>query len=230
MFRRTPVTLALAGAALAIGTAGILPASADGGSPSRSTRLAADLDALNNSGVDGTLTVRSTPRQTLQQVKLQASGLTPDGPHAVHIHYGEQAAHECPTFRDDANGDFRLNVAEGVPQYGPIAVSLTTRGDTSAASGLALDRMPVAEDGALTYLRYNLPVKAVTDVDGSVIPAADVAAAIRRGEGVVVVHGIDYNGDGAYGESGAGASELDPSGAIPAEATDPVACGVLARH
>jgi len=40
----------------------------------------------------------------------------------------------------------------------------------------------------------------------------------------VVLHGIDYNMDGLYSFSDEGASELDPS--LPAEATDPVACGV----
>ena len=41
----------------------------------------------------------------------------------------------------------------------------------------------------------------------------------------MVIHGVDYNGNGEYDFDGAGASELDPN--LPAEATDPVACGVL---
>ena len=51
-----------------------------------------------------------------------------------------------------------------------------------------------------------------------------VAAAIARGEGVYVLHGVDYNGNGKYDFS-RGKSELDPS--LPAEATDPAACTVL---
>lgn len=51
--------------------------------------------------------------------------------------------------------------------------------------------------------------------------AEDVAA----GDAVVVIHGIDYNHNGKYDFRGAGKSELDP--ALPAEATDPVTCGVL---
>ena len=143
MIRRTPLTVALVGGALALTAAGIVPASAEQFTPAAHRGdLMADLNALNNSGVDGTVTVRSSLRQALQRVQLEAHGLTPDGPHAVHVHYGEQAAHECPTFRDDDNGDFRVNVVEGVPQYGPIAVSFTTTGDTSAASGLAIvDRL-----------------------------------------------------------------------------------------
>jgi hypothetical protein len=40
----------------------------------------------------------------------------------------------------------------------------------------------------------------------------------------VVIHGVDYNGDGKY--SGDTTSDLDPS--LPTEATDPALCGVLA--
>ena len=40
----------------------------------------------------------------------------------------------------------------------------------------------------------------------------------------MVIHGIDYNHNGKYDFS-AGKSDLDPS--LPAEATDPAACGVL---
>ena len=228
MSRRTTLTLALAAGALVTGGVTVLPIASAADTPR--PRLVADLDTVNNSGVTGTASVYSTDRMALNGVRLQAEGLSPEGPHAVHIHYGAQAAHECPTFRQDADKNFRLNVAEGVPQYGPVAVSLTTSGDTSPASGLALDRMPVAEDGTITYRRTRLPVSDVTDVDGKVLKARDVTSAIRRGEGVVVVHGLDHNPDGAYGASHAGASELDPSGAIPAEATDPVACGALHVH
>ena len=41
----------------------------------------------------------------------------------------------------------------------------------------------------------------------------------------MVVHGVDDNGNGQYEMAGAGASELNP--AVPAEATDPAACGLL---
>ena len=51
-----------------------------------------------------------------------------------------------------------------------------------------------------------------------------VAKAIAAGEGVVVIHGVDYNDSGAY-DFDAGVSDLDSS--LPAEATDLAACGVL---
>lgn len=52
-----------------------------------------------------------------------------------------------------------------------------------------------------------------------------VAHAIRQGEGVIVLHGVDYNNNGEYDFDSAGPSELDSS--LPAEATDPATCGVL---
>jgi hypothetical protein len=177
------------------------------------TTTSAHLDPMNNSGAKGHAMVRTHHRKL--SVHLHARGLAKGVPHAQHIHYGETARNECPTApKDDANGDFRLNVAEGLPAYGGIAVSLTTSGDTSLASGLAVDRFPTAPRGRIDYDRHTRTSKAV-------------ARAIRRGEGVVVVHGVDYNGNGTYDFDSAGASELDPK--LPAEATDPALCGVLRR-
>ena len=195
---------------------------------SDSVDLHAKLHQLNRSGAQGTATATVTGT-TIDRVSVSARGLAPDGAnaHAVHIHYGEQAEHECPTMGDGtqrrADGTRRVNVADGVPYYGGIVASLTTTGDTSPTSALALDRMPQSTDGVLRYTRTGL---SFTDVAGSGT-AAEIAAAVRAGEGVVVVHGNDYNGNGAYDFDSAGASEL--TAAAPAEATDPTLCGVL-RH
>ena len=86
--------------------------------------------------------------------------------------------------------------------------------------------MPVADrKGAYSYDRDDLKV-----VASKAESAREITRAIDRGQGVVVVHGVDYNGNGRYDLSGAGPSELDKTGATPAEATDPAACGVLARR
>ena len=91
-------------------------------------------------------------------------------------------------------------------------MSLTTRGDTSPASALAVDRFSTAPKGKIHYHRVITTSKAVS-------------RAISRGEGVLVIHGVDYNNNGKYDFASAGASELDPN--LPAEATDPAVCGVL---
>ncbi|SDO25821.1 hypothetical protein SAMN05216368_11378 [Cryobacterium flavum] len=193
----------------------------------KTVSLSADLTELNGSGASGTATA-TVRNQRIKHIEVHASGLTPDAPHAQHIHYGEQALHECPTLALDSNGDGRLNTVEGVPAYGPVVVSLTTTGDTTPTSFLDVTRFPVSESGSYHYSRDNIRI---TKVAGTGYPGPDgtgtakeIAESIREGEGVVVIHGVDYNGNGEYDFS-AGASELDPN--LPAEATDPAACGVL---
>ncbi|AXH97115.1 hypothetical protein [Ornithinimicrobium avium] len=114
-----------------------------------------------------------------------------------------------------------------MPAYGPVVVSLTATGDTTPASFLDVTRFPVSQGGSYHYSRANINVTRIagtgdTGRDGN---AKQIADAIRDGEGVVVIHGVDYNGNGTYDFDGAGASELDAS--LPAEATDPAVCGVL---
>jgi hypothetical protein len=75
-----------------------------------------------------------------------------------------------------------------------------------------VNRFPTADNGRIRYERQTTT-------------RPRIAQGIRDGEAVVVIHGIDYNHNGKYDFRGAGKSELDPS--LPAEATDPVTCGVL---
>ncbi len=172
----------------------------------------ANLTPVALSGVSGSGTAMVSVEGTTLTVTMQAMGLLADSPHAAHIHFGADARHECPTAADDASGDGTLNTTEGGPAYGGIVVSLTKTGDTSPASGLAVDRFDTAPGGNIAYQRGSIEVE----------PA--VAQAIVDGQSVVVVHGVDRDGDGAYG--GATMSDLDPS--LPTEATDPALCGVLA--
>lgn len=194
----------------------------------KTVTLTAQLRPLNGSGATGNASA-VVRNQKILHVETHATGLTPDAPHAQHIHFGAQALHECPTLaRDDSNGDGRLTTVEGTPAYGPIAVSLTTTGDTSPASSLAVSRFPLAIGGVLNYSRDNIDFTDVagTGYSGGTGTAKQIADAVREGKGVVVIHGIDYDGNGKYSFSQPqGASELDPS--LPAEATDPVSCGVL---
>lgn len=206
-------------------SAAAAPSSPNNGSQ-KTVSLSANLTELNGSGASGTATA-VVRNQRIVQMDVHAEGLTPDAPHAMHIHYGDEALNECPTLALDSNGDSRINTVEGVPAYGPVVVSLTTNGDTSPDSVLAVSRYPVAMDGVLNYSRSNIEITAVAGTGYSAAggTAKQIADSIREGEGVVVIHGLDYDGDKSYSFSEEGASELDPS--LPAEATDPAACGVL---
>jgi hypothetical protein len=203
--------LLLAGTA---GIAGVQASNASESAPAASTRtvqLDANLESLNDSGASGRAHAQFKGRKA--HVHIKAHGLAKNLPHAQHLHFGADARNECPSVFDDANNDHRLNVAEGVPAYGPILKSLTTSGDTSPKSGLAVDRFPTTPKGVEKYER------SINFAPGAVLRA------IKSGKGVVVIHGVDHNGNGEYDFDGAGASELDPS--LPAEATDPALCGVL---
>ncbi|QIK76098.1 hypothetical protein [Nocardioides piscis] len=206
------------GGALLLATAAVAGTMATGSAVSAGSSVsAADavetkgrMTALNNSNIAGSSeAVVNGRRVTLD---IDARKVLKGMPHAQHIHFGATARNECPSASDDKNNDFRLTTTDGAPAYGPIRISLTTKGDTSAKSGLAVTRFPTADNGKITYNRQVKTSKAV-------------ARAIARGEGVYVVHGVDYNGNGKYDFEGAGKSELDPS--LPAEATDPAACAVL---
>ncbi|MFI5755882.1 hypothetical protein [Streptomyces sp. NPDC051569] len=168
-----------------------------------------DLEQLNDSGASGTAML-SLDGDKLT-VKIEASGLVPGQPHAQHIH-GSTDGHDfhCPDASADKDGDGIVTTAEGLPAYGDINISLTTKGDTSKDSGLAVDRMPVADkDGKVSYSRTITVSQAVVD------HIKDLH---------VVQHGIDPNKNNEY-DFGKGKSELDPK--LPQEATAPADCGMV---
>ena len=92
-------------------------------------------------------------------------------------------------------------------------VSLTKSGDTSPASALAVDRF--AAEANFEYSR------------GDVQVSEGVAKAILAGRAIVVIHGVDYDGNGTYTAGTRGMSELPGASSLPGEATDPALCGIL---
>ncbi len=167
----------------------------------------ADLTPQNGSGSTGTATMTLDSNQL--GIDIGSQGLTPNLPHAQHIHGMAQAISECPSgLALDANGDGLVSTPEGQPAYGPILASLTVTGDTTPESATAVDRMPKAgADGTLAYSRtLTLP--------------ADVAA--NLGDFAIVQHGIDVDGSGKY--DGA-PSDIKPE--IPLEGTLPTDCGKI---
>ncbi|MET8460774.1 hypothetical protein [Streptomyces parvulus] len=168
-----------------------------------------NLEQLNDSGASGTAMV--SLEGTELTVKIQAEGLVPGAPHAQHIHGSTKGMDfHCPDASADKNGDDIVSTVEGLPSYGDINISLTTSGDTSKDSGLAVDRMPTADkDGNLSYERTISVSQAVAD---------------HFKDLHIVQHGIDVNDDGKY-DAGAGKSELDPK--LPLEATAPANCGMV---
>ena len=183
------------------------------------TTVSAQLEETNHSGVTGTVTMTATDAGGLRVV-IHSQGLVPNQPHAQHIHGTSTGGNfRCPSAADDTDGDGLLTNEEASGEYGDMLMALTTQGDAMAMSGLALDRMPVADSsGRIDYDRTFAPDELP---DGLVANLSHLH---------VVQHGIDVNGNGKYDLAGAGestfAKNLGAPG-VPEEATDPASCGVV---
>ena len=154
----------------------------------------------NHTSAAGTASLDVTGTQV--HVTLHLHGLSPGVPHAMQIHGILAAQNECPPKTADTNGDGFISLEEGAPFYGPIDVSFTTSGDTSAASGLALERFVTADaNGNVDYDRTFTIPQDVIDSLGSLH---------------IVVHGLALDGE-TDGPVGGYNSRF--------EAVLPVACG-----
>ncbi len=202
--------LATAAATLPI----FLGSSASAGSPGAEVYKAQLQPVPHDRAADSGSDVSGTARLVRQgdgrlSVRVTVRGASPDLPHLMHIHGTEQARAECPTIVDASGGvdDRLIETVDGLDRYGPIQVTFATSGDTSPASGLALDRAPVANrNGTIQYSRT------VT------IP---VPIGMRLDDMHVVVHGEDLDDDGSYDPG-----PITALGA-PLEAELPVACGEI---
>lgn len=182
-----------------------------GGSPAYAAQgmYQTNLTQLNGSGQTGTASVEMVGSDQIR-VRVNATGASPNLPHAQHLHIGGNGV--CPVPGADKDNDSLISTAEGKPSYGDVKISLTTKDAVDAKSALAVDRMPKADaDGVITYDRtFDLP-DGVTQEDAMNV--------------VVVSHGISslFNDKTKY--DGDKKSSLDEK--LPLEATIPAACGKL---
>jgi serine/threonine-protein kinase len=133
-------------------------------------------------------------------VSVDTNGLL-NAVHLMHIHGGTG---KCPpaSAAEPVNGHTFISASIGDKFYGPVVTSLTQQGSTSPT--LHLDAPLFSSGSNIRYIRtFNLD--------------PGVASQIRNGLAVIVVHGIDYNGNGAYDNS------LGPGG----ESGAPALCGSL---
>lgn len=173
--------------------------------------------ADGGSNVTGTASLMLAGR--MLTVDLKASGLTPNEPHAMHIHGLLDRVNECPTATADLNTgdpvdpntpridgtpDGLISLTEGDPFYGPIDVSLTTTGATDPGAGLNLEQFaPADAAGKISYHR-------------TIEVPKDVAKSLSNLH--IVLHGADLPAD----DNASSLSSLF-------EATLPVACGTISR-
>lgn len=212
----------IAGLALVGGSAGAASAAHDDNPSAKVASYSYQLNSIQPADVPGARASGDTRIKALPNGKLQvtvrASGLAPNLPHAMHLHGvpGDARDMACPG-PAAAGPDGVVTVVDGAPFYGGILTSLTTTGDVSANSALALDRFPVADaKGRLFYQRTFTSIPGYTDA----------------GTVQVVVHGIDFDGNGQYAfnaDDPFASRSSSLSGAIPLEATVPVLCGGVAN-
>lgn len=204
-----------------IGLAGTAQAGHDVNPSARVAEYDYGLDAVQdtavvpNTSATGETTVKALPNGRIE-VTVVAEGLAPNLPHAMHLHgvLGEPKDEACPA--PDSSGV--VTTADGQPSYGGVVASLTTSGDASAGSALALDRFPVAdENGRLEYQRA-IPVDETVHAEAGTLQ--------------VVVHGADFDGNGTYAineDDRFASQESSIAEGAPLEATVPVLCGGVAN-
>ena len=160
----------------------------------------ADLQTLNNSGVQGSVTVTIDGDSLTYQTAIL--GLEADQPHVAHFHGlfsnltdGDVVDSTSPTLANDTDGDGFVELLEALPNYGPILVSLTEDDGTpfTTADGV-LTRQGTfdLEDSSIFADGYDRDDLLPLDLREFVIHGLTVPAGIGAGTDGEV------NGDGGY--------------------------------
>lgn len=153
-----------------------------------------DLTPLNGSGVNGTANL--TLNKNELTVRIEARGLEPDVTHLMHIHgiiaeTGHPAVSTLPTTANDTDGDGFIEMAEGLPAYGPVLLPLT-----SPPGGATAD-YPTAPGGIINFEQiYQLPDLGIYADDFSV---AELLPLTWR---EIVLHGMTVEGTAGAGTAG----------------------------
>lgn len=158
----------------------------------------ADLAPVNQ---DGTGTATISQVGTNLTVHLQADGLD-DGVHVAHIHGVRLVPNGCPTPGDDADGNGLVDIAEGLPSYGPVQVTIS-QGTNDRGPSLEYTRSFKLRDSGEA-------VASLGDLDRY----------------AVVVHGVDLDGDGSATNPDAAGDGNDPDDN---EISMPALCGEIER-
>ena len=194
--------LALAGVLVAGGAIAAIIALTSGSSSPGPTgeSFAAAVRPVPTNRVTGTATATVHLQGNVATVTVDTNGLF-NAAHLMHIHGGTG---NCPpaSAAQVVNGHRFISASVGDKFYGGVVSSLTTRGDTSPAVHLQSSLFPAT--GNIRYTRtFTL--------------GPGVAAEIRQGLAVIVIHGINYDGKSTY------TNFLGPGG----ESGAPAVCGAL---
>jgi hypothetical protein len=187
-----------------------LAAQADtGSSGSGGTMYHATLNPVNHSGGSGSamLTMHGNKATVTEHWSgLAAKFKGGPFPHVQHIH--GLAKGVCPTMSADKNRDGVVSTPEAQPDYGMIQTTLSTKGGISPKQGT---NIKIAPSGPSTNYKRTFTVNDNT------------MKALKNGNAVVVVHGLDPSTLPKKAQS-----EHSPLvKSLPLAATAPALCGPL---
>jgi hypothetical protein len=183
-----------------------------GGAPNTPPRAPFEANAqpVPTNHVGGaTGSARATLNGNVLTVSIDTNGLLNGASHLLHIHAGGQGVCPPASAAHLHGGHLSISTTDGIKFYGPPEVSLTATGDTSSNSNVAFARYPAT--GTIRYTRK------LTLTGG-------IPKAIRAGNAVIVVHGIDYNHNGVYDNV---LDRSDLNARFTGESTAPALCGTL---
>ncbi len=205
---RWPIVAGIAAALAAVVAAVIVIGSGSSTTPSGDPFAAAARPVPTNQ-VTGSGSATLHLQGNSVTVSLKTNRLLNGSAHAMHIHAGGQGICPPAAAAHPHNGHLSISTTDGIKFYGPPEVALTSTGDTSPKSIVDFTRYPSV--GNISYTR-------------KIVVPPGIAAAIRSGDAVIVVHGIDYNHNGIY-DNVLDRSELN--NALTGESTAPALCGTL---
>jgi serine/threonine protein kinase len=209
--KKRPLVPILAGLALIIvAVIVVIVVSSGGSSKPPGQPFSASLQPVPTNRVTGDGSATIHLNGDVLSASVDTNGLLNGQPHALHIHAGGKGI--CPPASAARlhRGHRTISTLDGISYYGQPQVSLTTKGDTSVNSIVDFNRYPKVGD-----IRYSR---------GDITVAPGVAQAIRAGDAVVVVHGIDYDHNGLYDNI---LDRSDLKSSLPGESTAPALCGTL---
>jgi hypothetical protein len=181
------------------------------GTPAKGTPYGTALTPIPTNHVTGSGKASVRLNGDVMTVTITTAGLLDNAPHALHLHAGARGICPDASAAHLHNGHRTISTLDGGPFYGHPQAALTARGDTSPDSILAFPRYP--HTGAIHYRR-------------TFRVAPPLVEYIRANNAVIIVHGVDYNGNGLY-DSVLDRSDLNRT--LPGEATAPALCGPLRR-
>lgn len=206
--RKILAPFAAAGAVAALSLAAPAAAQADTGN-GNGNMMHATLNPVNSSGGSGSVMIKMHGNKatvTEHWSGLAAKFKGDPFPHVQHIH--GMGNGKCPAMSADKNSDGVISTPEGQNAYGKIQTTLATKGDTSPKAGTDIKAAP---GGSSTNYKRTFTVNDNT------------MKAMKNGNAVVVVHGLDPSGMPKKAQQ-----EKSPLvKSLPLAATAPALCGQL---